>query len=381
MDYETFSSTHQPRPSSFLASLKNAPKPAAPAGIPFPSAYDTFMNPLTPLLFGLFYFATAKTLSHYQNGRNRIQGKGWNVVVVAHNIFLAVYSGWTFLGTAPQVLGSFWRGFMQNGFPGLVHAFCDSEFVLWGSQQFPRFAYIFYVSKFYEIVDTAILLLKGKKVGMLQSYHHTGAIWTMYAAFRAQAMPVGFLLPVRSTFSALTPIPPQIWLFCCFNSFIHTLMYTYYALTAMRLPFPRFLKKSLTRMQITQFLVGGSLAASYLFISLPDLPGAQKASAAVSSFSGTMSSQLEQGMDTLRREGAQCLANTAQRAAVWLNVAYLIPLSPCPFARFLSLCSSEDLTPTSTAYLFVAFFVQSYRRGTAANKAAADAAVKAKKSA
>ncbi|GAA5960832.1 hypothetical protein JCM21900_002298 [Sporobolomyces salmonicolor] len=339
MDYETFFSTHQPRPSSFLASLKNAPKPAAPAGIPFPSAYDTFMNPLTPLLFGLFYFATAKTLSHYQNGRNRIQGKGWNVVVVAHNIFLAVYSGWTFLGTAPQVLGSFWRGFMQNGFPGLVHAFCDSEFVLWGSQQFPRFAYIFYVSKFYEIVDTAILLLKGKKVGMLQSYHHTGAIWTMYAAFRAQAMP--------------------IWLFCCFNSFIHTLMYTYYALTAMRLPFPRFLKKSLTRMQITQFLVGGSLAASYLFISLPDLPGAQKASAAVSSFSGSMSSQLEQGMDTLRREGAQCLANTAQRAAVWLNVAYLIPLT----------------------YLFVAFFVQSYRRGTAANKAAADAAVKAKKSA
>lgn len=41
-----------------------------------------------------------------------------------------------------------------------------------------------------EVLDTAILLLKGKKVGMLQSYHHMGAIWTMYAAYVTQAMPV-----------------------------------------------------------------------------------------------------------------------------------------------------------------------------------------------
>lgn len=39
---------------------------------------------------------------------------------------------------------------------------------------------------------------------MLQSYHHCGAIWTMYSAYVTQAMP--------------------IWLFVVFNSFIHSIM-------------------------------------------------------------------------------------------------------------------------------------------------------------
>ncbi|GAA5941252.1 elongation of very long chain fatty acids protein [Sporobolomyces koalae] len=335
----TQQSASMPRASSFLAALADSPKPRQPEHIPFPSAYETFMNPLTPFIFGIVYFAVAKTLSHYQNGRNRIQGKRWNVVVVAHNVFLAVYSAWTFLSTAPQVIGSFASGFSEHGFAGLLHAFCDSEHSVWGSQQFPRFTYMFYLSKFYEIVDTAILLLKGKKVGMLQSYHHTGAIWTMYAAYRTQTM--------------------AVWLFVLFNSAVHSIMYCYYAITALSLPFPRFLKKSITRMQITQFLVGGSLAASYLFIKLPELSGAEKAANVVSNFSGTMSTSLEQGMLALRRETSQCLINPAQRAAVWLNVAYLIPLT----------------------YLFAAFFIKSYRRGAKPTKAASDAAVKAKKTA
>ncbi|GAA6062524.1 hypothetical protein JCM10212_001574 [Sporobolomyces blumeae] len=323
-----------PRASTFLASLKDSPKPMQPSGIPFPSAYETFMNPLTPFLFGIVYFAVAKTLSHYQNGHNRIQGKRWNVFVVAHNVFLAAYSAWTFLSSAPVVIGAFARGFAENGFAGLLHAFCDSEFSIWGSNSFPRITYIFYLSKFYEIVDTAILLLKGKKVGMLQSYHHTGAVWTMYAAYRTQTM--------------------AVWLFVIFNSAVHSIMYCYYAITAMSLPFPRFLKKSITRMQITQFLVGGSLAASYLFIKLPEV-----SSSNFSSFSGSMSTSIEQGMLALRRETSQCLINPAQRAAVWLNVVYLIPLT----------------------YLFAAFFVKSYRRGAKPTQAASNAAVKAKKTA
>lgn len=84
----------------------------------------------------------------------------------------------------------------------------------------------------------AIILLKGKRVDLLQSYHHTGAIWTMYAGFRSAA--------------------PPVWLFVIFNSAVHSIMYCYYALSAMKLPFPRFLKKQITRMQITQFLVGGT---------------------------------------------------------------------------------------------------------------------------
>ncbi|GAA6039523.1 hypothetical protein JCM8097_008366 [Rhodosporidiobolus ruineniae] len=341
MDYDLhYTQPAQPRASSAFLAFKDSPKPPRPEGIPFPSAYDAFMNPVTPFLFGLIYFITAKTLSHYQNGKNRIQGKGWDVAVVAHNLFLAVYSAWTFLGTAPQIFGAFWRGFSADGLAGLAHAFCDSRLAVWGSTTFPRFTYIFYLSKYYEIVDTAILLLKGKKVGMLQSFHHAGAVVTMFAGYRAQAMP--------------------IWLFCVFNSFIHTIMYCYYAVTTLRLPFPLFLKRNITRMQISQFLIGFSLAASYLFIKLPDLPSfptsmdeataqlSSAADAAAEQFQHAASS-LEAGMETLRREGGQCLVTAAQRSAVYVNLAYGVPLT----------------------YLFVAFFIKAYRRGGAKKPAAA----------
>lgn len=53
------------------------------------------MNPWTPLIFGILYFAAAKTISHYTDGKNRLQGRFWNAAVVLHNVILAAYSGWT----------------------------------------------------------------------------------------------------------------------------------------------------------------------------------------------------------------------------------------------------------------------------------------------
>jgi hypothetical protein len=129
MDYQPTYAAPGPRASSYFA-FKDSPAPPRPHGIPFPAAYDAFMecvlpSPLDdailtscrnsyrlPLFFGISYFIVAKTLSHYQNGKNRIQGRWWDVAVLAHNVFLAVYSAWTFVGTAPMIIGTFWRGWM-----------------------------------------------------------------------------------------------------------------------------------------------------------------------------------------------------------------------------------------------------------------------------
>lgn len=56
---------------------------------------DFFIHPLTPLVFGVVYFVVAKVLSHRQNGKNRIKGKVWDALVIAHNVALAAYSAWT----------------------------------------------------------------------------------------------------------------------------------------------------------------------------------------------------------------------------------------------------------------------------------------------
>lgn len=93
------------------------------------------------------------------------------------------------MNTAPSFFAAFLRAWSQNGFAGLTHVFCDSDMAAW-TTTFPYYCYIFYLSKFYEVLDTVIILAKGKKVGMLQSYHHTGAMWTMYAGYRTMSMPI-----------------------------------------------------------------------------------------------------------------------------------------------------------------------------------------------
>lgn len=64
--------------------------------------------------------------------------------------------------------------------------------------------WFFYLSKFYEVVDTAIIILKGKRSSTLQTYHHAGAMLCMWAGMRYMS--------------------PPIWMFALVNSGIHTIM-------------------------------------------------------------------------------------------------------------------------------------------------------------
>jgi hypothetical protein len=65
-------------------------------------------------------------------------------------------------------------------------------------------------------------------------------------------------LYVQSCPTAVDRTPQQV----VFNSFIHALMYSFYCCATLRVPVPKILKKSLTTLQILQFIVGGSLAFS-----------------------------------------------------------------------------------------------------------------------
>jgi hypothetical protein len=62
----------------------------------------------------------------------------------------------------------------------------------------------FYLSKFYEVLDTFIILMKGKRSSTLQTYHHTGAMFCMWAGIRYMS--------------------PPIWMFAFLNSGIHAMM-------------------------------------------------------------------------------------------------------------------------------------------------------------
>ncbi|KAJ3190784.1 hypothetical protein HK101_008358 [Irineochytrium annulatum] len=191
-------------------------------------------------------------------------------LVFLHNVALCVFSGACFVGMAPRWI----RNFSERSF---FDAYCDRDSSVWNSGLF-YWSWLFYLSKYWEILDTIILLMKGRPSSLLQSYHHAGAIITIDGREGAR-MERGrreSIRPFHRKTSRYTLLIIQknsvrsqataTWIFVLFNSFIHTLMYFYYALTTLGLHPPRRAKKMLTTMQISQFLVGGTMALSYVLI-------------------------------------------------------------------------------------------------------------------
>ncbi|KAJ8105755.1 hypothetical protein OPT61_g9988 [Boeremia exigua] len=259
---------------------------------PFQIPQDVFekaLDPKVPLTIAAVYAVSVTYLNWYnrQHGNKpwRIASHGWfKAFVIAHNIFLAVYSAVTCFAMFKGLKASFPNWQEPNAFVGTVDAICkiqgprglgdavtyNPDTNSWGSRNpnihvganglpdptdvgrmwnegLAFWGWWFYLSKFYEVFDTVIILIKGKRSTTLQKYHHAGAMLSMWAGIRYMS--------------------PPIWMFVQINSGIHAMMYTYYTLSALGYRVPNFVKRSLTTMQITQFLVGASFAALHLFVS------------------------------------------------------------------------------------------------------------------
>lgn len=156
----------------------------------------------------------------------------FKLFVLLHNLALAVFSFWVAIYTWPI----FWSNISQTG--GFKTLHCDR--VVWGDSEsgIATWAVIFYVSKFYEFIDTWVLVLKnsdGKHApSFLQKYHHFGIALAMYCG-------------------VVTESNWLIWTLCL-NASIHTLMYTYYFFATLGYRSP--LAKVLTNMQMLQFMIG-----------------------------------------------------------------------------------------------------------------------------
>lgn len=229
---------------------------------PFPidtKLYNNLLSPWIPATIALLYGFTVITF----NKVNRDRGfkpywisttRLFHVFVILHNIALAIFSFAVFLAMMRALrhswpshreykqFGILWPGLRtQNGFAGAADALCkmhgprgfgdaaaynsanglwevknklikletggtpDSTDVgrLW-NEGLAFWGWFFYLSKFYEVVDTAIILLKGKKSSTLQMYHHAGAMLCMWAGIRYMS--------------------PPIWMFVWMNALIHALM-------------------------------------------------------------------------------------------------------------------------------------------------------------
>lgn len=208
--------------------------------------YQAALDPKVPLTIAALYAVTAKLLNKYNisNGKKPwalSKTRLFHAFVVIHNIFLAVYSAWTFVG----MVGVMRRSVVNPMGPQGVNGFVDSMTRLHGpaglgnaiyysenegrwlsysndvslatdgtpsrtdlgriwNEGLAFYGWIFYLSKFYEVLDTFIILAKGKLSSTLQTYHHAGAMMCMWAGMRYMS--------------------PPIWMFVFVNSGIHAMM-------------------------------------------------------------------------------------------------------------------------------------------------------------
>jgi fatty acid elongase 3 len=154
--------------------------------------------------------------------------KPWTLQIfsVVHSGFLCVLSLVMFLGIA---YGAFQK---LSGPGGAWSLFCDASPEQRGV--LPFWVHIYWLSKFPELLDTAILVLRKKPVIFLHVFHH--AVMTL--------MP---FLWLKGNWTL-------VWFGCWMNCGIHVYMYFYYAASA-GWGYNPWWKKLLTSAQIGQFML------------------------------------------------------------------------------------------------------------------------------
>lgn len=221
---------------------------APPVRIP-DHVYQAALDPKVPITIAALYAVSAKALNAYNKSTGK---KPWGIsktaafswFVVAHNVFLAVYSAWTFVGMFGALRRSMVSPLGPTGLAGFVDSVCklngpaglgnaaffDETTNSWQSTtpgvltgdgtpshfDFGRlwneglafYGWIFYLSKFYEVLDTFIILAKGKMSSTLQTYHHAGAMMCMWAGMRYMSAPIWMFVFVNSGIHAMMVAPP-----------------------------------------------------------------------------------------------------------------------------------------------------------------------------
>jgi len=222
------------------------PTLAHPFSIPT-ELYNAALSPVVPTTIALVYVTTITYLNSVNKSRDH---KPWafsktrmfRLLVITHNVFLALYSAWTFVGMLNALKVSVYPPWHELGLAGTVDSLCkvngprglgsaaryNETSAAWGianrffhlgadglgpdvtdvgrlwNEGLAFYGWLFYLSKFYEVIDTMIIIAKGKKSSFLQTYHHAGAMLCMWAGIRYMSGP--------------------IWIFVLVNSFIHTIM-------------------------------------------------------------------------------------------------------------------------------------------------------------
>ncbi|CAL8140373.1 unnamed protein product [Orchesella dallaii] len=162
-----------------------------------------------------------------------------NKLLTIWNVGLAIMSIYAFCRVAPEFI------FVMLGKNGFHNTICE-----WpehnGATAF--WSWILALSKIVELGDTAFIVLRKQNLLFLHWYHHVTTLmswWVMYHWYE----------------------PVQQW-YVVMNSFVHSFMYTYYALRSLKIRVPRPIAMFITTIQLLQMVAGVTVSLySYWIMS------------------------------------------------------------------------------------------------------------------
>lgn len=163
--------------------------------------------------------------------------------LVVWNLLLSVFSTVGFLVFLPPII----QDLRQNGY---IYVVCHSRISTTPHLSF--WAFLFVWSKIFEFGDTIFIVLRKTPLSFLHWYHHvTVLLYSWYG------------LATRNTGGH--------W-FATINLGVHAVMYTYYMLKAMGFRIPSTVAKSITILQLTQFVIGLALVFTALWLRWKEIP-------------------------------------------------------------------------------------------------------------
>ena len=182
------------------------------------------------IMISYFTFVT-KIGPRFMKSREPFQLRG---IMLVYNILMVVTNAYFFVQSLHWL--RFGAALFDFQFPSKDDHSPTVQHQIWSF-------YLYYITKFIDLLDTIFFVLRKKysQITTLHLYHHT-------------AVPILGWMTFWYRFNV-----PSITLFAVLNSLVHTVMYTYYTLSAFGPRIQKYLwwKKYITQLQLLQFCAFG----------------------------------------------------------------------------------------------------------------------------
>jgi len=187
----------------------------------------------------LLYLASIGALWLWMKNREQFQLK---YIAAAHNLFICFWSIIMFAGIC-------WEMYLKLKVNGVKGIYCDESHIAEDEKSkggIYYWMYIYYISKFYELFDTVIIVLRKKPLIFLHVYHHCLVILMVWTWINQSFMYGSFGVAV--------------------NTFVHIFMYYFYyaSVVGKRI----WWKKYITTGQIIQFVSSFVLCIPYVIYTV-----------------------------------------------------------------------------------------------------------------